>query len=450
MKILLIKWILKLKKNFENCNFKINLIDLCNNWLKKSGLNKLKAFWECENGLIKKFTIKQSPCLEHFNNLQTHLFEILLLYNEDQNKNLVKKIIVLPKEENEIKELENLPEPKGIILNYNDWAYFKWIVDEKTIDYLKNDIIKKLPDELSRKLFFNSLYDLANDALISCQKYLDYMIHFLEDENHDEIITNCLLKIYNVIEEKINIKLYKQYSNKIYDLLKQLIFKYQGDENNDLNILFIEYLIYFSTEEEQILLLKHWLEINEPYIIYNNNKIILNKKLLLQNFRFNICVLIYELPSIKIEEKEIILNKEIEKDNKSDRAMRVKCKCKSALPDLKIKEEIWDKIFNHPNEDSLYNQEAYISSFVRKNQLNLIKNFSEFKFFEDILKLKNMDFFFIRTVVNSCGLVYFCNEDNIKKLEKIIEECKNYDVLFKALMKLLDKMKQIKKCQDLI
>ena len=276
------------------------------------------------------------------------------------------------------------------------------------------------------------------------------MIHFLEDENHDEIITNCLLKIYNVIEEKINIKLYKQYSNKIYDLLKQLIFKYQGDENNDLNILFIEYLIYFSTEEEQILLLKHWLEINEPYIIYNNNKIILNKKLLLQNFRFNICVLIYELPSIKIEEKEIILNKEIEKDNKSDRAMRVKCKCKSALPDLKIKEEIWDKIFNHPNEDSLYNQEAYISSFVRKNQLNLIKNFSEFKFFEDILKLKNMDFFFIRTVVNSCGLVYFCNEDNIKKLEKIIEECKNYDVLFKALMKLLDKMKQIKKCQDFI
>ena len=54
------------------------------------------------------------------------------------------------------------------------------------------DLNKNLNDVLSRQMVYKSLIDMTKNAVISCQKYFDFILKFLVDENSLEIITNVL------------------------------------------------------------------------------------------------------------------------------------------------------------------------------------------------------------------------------------------------------------------
>ena len=152
------------------------------------------------------------------------MFEIKLLYEKSEDDKVI-KVMVQPEKNTEIKQLENLPEPKGVILNYNDWAYFKWIIDDKTLNYFMENLNKNVNDTLSRQMVYKSLIDMTKNAVIPCQKYFDCILKFLIDENSLEIITNVLRPTIGILKNYLSPKFYENYSDKMFDLLKKLIVK---------------------------------------------------------------------------------------------------------------------------------------------------------------------------------------------------------------------------------
>ena len=439
----------KNKKNVLNeneVNFDFDLKDLCKNWLTKAGLNQLKPIFEIENGKIKNFVIEQTPVLEKFNNLQTHIFEIKLLYN-NPNEDKIIKVMINPEKITQVKQLENLPEPKGIILNYNDWAYFKWIIDDKTLNYFMEDLNKNLNDVLSRQMVYKSLIDMTKNAVISCQKYFDFILKFLVDENSLEIITNVLRPTIGILKNYLSPKLYENYSDKMFDLIQRLILK--NKDNDEFLNLSADYLITYANTEKKLLILKNWLNENKYYIEIDGEKYNLDNKYFTNEMNFTIVSKLYTLNSISLEEKEKILNKQIELDNNSDKSIKAKLRCKAALPDLKIKEEIWEILTKKSKSESLKNMQAYMFGFANMNQLDLVKPFIVDKFFDDIVQLKNMDYFFIEYFVILCGPKNFPTDENIKKLEEVKEKVKDSDICVKYIIDLIDDMKKYQKSHTL-
>ena len=436
----------QLEKNAEKSEFKFDLKALCKKWLTESGLNQITCDWEDDGGKVKSFTITQTPCLKEHANLQTHKFEVKFVY-ENQSENIVKAIMIPPQEKYTVKEFEGVKTPKAVILNYNDWGFFKWVVDKKTIEYLKTNLMEKIPDVLSRQMFYRSLFDMTRDAVLPCQDFLEFVSNFMLTETSEDIISNILRKVNSVVYNYLPLSMVKEYANKMFDLIQKLLVR--NINNTEIVMLLLELLPSFSQTEEHTMMLKQWLETEEPSVSIEGKTVNIPKDLVNQSIRFSICALIYQLKSVSLEEKENILNKEIEKDKNSDLSIRAKNRCKASLPDPKIKEELWDTFINKTNSDSLYNLKAYMSGFRPLGQLDLVEKYVKEKFFEDILKIAKTDYFYLSAFIEYCSPEYYATDEIIKKIEAKAAEATMSEILKRDLLELADDMKRFKKTQEL-
>ena len=439
---------LKISNEQKGIKNEFELKDLCKQWLTKEGLTQLEPKWEIENDKIKSFKVVQSACDEKHNNLQNHVFDVKLIYDEnDDSKNVLQKVFVLPQNETELKELEGKPAPKAVYLNYNDYAYFKNIIDKKSLDYFKENLVKRLPHSLSRQMFYFSLYDLVRDAKVPCKEYLDIASKFLLEETDYTVINTVLTKALVLIKNFLPIKIYPEYSDKMFDLVQKLIVK--NKNNNQFIISCCDYLVNFAYSEKNILQLKTWLDTDKPYVDIDNEKVEFDVELLKQNNRFSICDKVYTLTSLSLEEKEKVLKKEQEKDKNSDRAKRAEYKCKSSLPDEKVKEEIWKLITENSESTSLKNMQSYMGGFQPISQLTLVEKYVKNLFFDVIVRLQKKDVFFLEYFIYLCGPIKFTDDETIKKVLDVAETVKDSAACHRFLLELADDMKRFKKARDL-
>jgi aminopeptidase N len=424
-----------------------DLKHLCREWIGKSGLNEVEAEWDSENGKVKEFRVKQKPCLPEHANLQTHMIDILLIYDHDKSE-VIKNVMIKNQEVTVIDNIKGTESPKAVVLNYNDWAYLKWTVDEHSLTYLGSNLYNiKSCDLLTRQLYYRSLYDMVRDARISFAQYLDIVNVLLKQETDDEIINTSLRIIMSLITYYVPLKYFKDYSTLMFNLVSFLLHKHSSNKDVTMNLMDI--LIGFATTDEHTKLLKQWLT-DEPHVLVDGNKTTLPKELLSQDNRFSIVTLIHKSTEIPSEEKHQLLEAEIERDKHSDRSIRAKCKCRSILPDKKIKEEVWNKIINEPSSESLYNMRSYMAGFAPIEQLDLVKDFLVDKFFEDAKTVGKQEHFYVDAFVGSCAPIFFVDDENfIEKIDNLAKEIEN-DSLKRRLLELTDDMRRFAKAQKLI
>lgn len=427
-----------------------NLRTLCDNWLKKAGLNEIELKLETdENNKIKKFDVIQTPCLAEHQNLQTHMTDILFIYdieNESSNK-VFKNVIYEPKTVTTINQCLGLEAPKAVILNYNDWAYFKWVIDRQSIDFLKTNLFK-LNNLLTKQLVYRSLYDLTRDSRLSGIEYIEIILNLITKETNEEIIATVLRSVQGIISNYIPIQYYEKYSALLFDSVHELLknaLKQKENLNKEVVLHLIDYLIGFTYGEENILKLKNYL--NEGIVIEGNR---VDDKLFTQANRFRIVQLVHRSRVISKEEKAQLLETEVLKDKNSDRSVLARHACYAATPDAHIKQELWDKYVNKPTSDSLYNMETSMAYFASRDQLDLVKEYINDKFFDGLLAIgKNNDFFYVRSFISSLAPIYFVDKETIERLEKLAEEIKSLDAVRKVLLETIDSMKRSLKAHNL-
>jgi len=437
------KMVEALLESKQKLNF--DLKTLSNKWLQKAGLNQIEVVMEEDHeGRLKKFDLKQTPTLSQHPNLQSHMIDILFVY-ENENK-IFQKILVNPEEITSVSDIIGEVAPKAVILNYNDWGYLKWIVDKKSFDYLKDNLLERIPDILTRQLFYRSILELTRDAKISSPEYLDIIIKMIRHETNEDIISNSIKNIAPLIANYLPLRVYQYYSSQMFDLTCELLAKNVNNKEIVLNL--IEALLSFAYLPEHAEFLKDWL-INGPSVKLTGNTVTIPSNLLTQDHRFSIVAFIHKIRTISLDEKSKLLEAEIERDKNSDRSVRARCSCRSSLPDPSVKAEIWDKLINKPTSESLYNMKHYMAHFAPINQLDIVDDYIRNKFFEDVLKIGNQDYFYLTPFMMYCSPVLLVENEIIEKLEALTEKAKELETLHKMLLELIDDMKRFRKAQSM-
>jgi aminopeptidase N len=180
--------------------------ELCDQFLKNAGLNEVTSSWEVtDDNKIKEFIIHQTPCLQAHPTLQYHLCDILFLYANGQTTVFSDvKIDATPTTSKVI--FQGIPAPDAVVLNYNDWAYFKLSFDQKSINFLQNYLYNPTLnlDVVTRQMFFRSTFDSARDSKISGVQYLDIVTSLLPQETNQDVVNMPLFSYFFVTKNRSN------------------------------------------------------------------------------------------------------------------------------------------------------------------------------------------------------------------------------------------------------
>ena len=215
--------------------------------------------------------------------------------------------------------------------------------------------------------------------------------------------------------------------------------------NNDLLLHLIDFLVGFAFTEEHISYLKNWIT---DGISVNGLKI--HDKFLTQENRFKIVKLIHRSKVISNSEKEDLLSNEIKRDKNSDSSTLAKLACYASRPEKDIKEELWNKFVYQSTSDSLYNMETLMNNFSSRDQLDITDEYLRNKFFDVLENVgKNNEFLYVRSFIACLSPIYWIDEENIKKLEKLSEEVKYMDAVYKCVVETTDDMKRMLKAHKL-
>jgi len=441
----------KLMEMVEACggkSFKYDLIQISESWLKKSGLNELEVKCEADlQGNIKSFDVIQKPSLENHANLQTHLIDILAVStSENKVYNLVN---IKPQEKTSVDALIGSKKADAYLLNYDDWGYFKWVIDRDSLNYFKDyNNFKRLPNNLSKALFYQSVFNLTRDSRISSLEYIDTIKGLIIHENDDHIISNCIATLSGIVSNYIPLKYYAKYSAVILELMLSLL-QNDGLTTDSIKTL-LGSVISYSHSDEQVSLVKAWLTEGPHIKLKNNEKKTFDVSLLSQDMRFKIMAICHESKTISDEEKKKLLDLEIERDKNSDRSVRARFYCDAARPDKENKKKLWNKYVNESSSESLHNMDASMSYFAPRTQMELIEEYLTQRFFIDVVTVaKNNEHFYLESFLSYCSPRLFISEEMIGKLEKLAEDNKDIDTLRLKVQEMIDDMRRFLKAHKL-
>ena len=437
-------------KMVEACghDFKFNLVEISESWLKRAGLNQLEVKYEVNNeGNISSFNIIQTACLESHNNLQTHLIDILAVYGTE-NK-VFSHVTVNPHESTSVDSLLGTKKADAYILNYDDWGYFKWIIDRESLDYFKNPVnFNRLPNTLAKSLFYQSIFNLTRDSKLSSLEYIDTIKALIVHETDDHIISTTLSTLSGIVSSYVPLEYYAKYSKIIADLVLVLL-QNEGLSNDSTKTL-LQTLISYSTSEDQISFLKSWLNEGPFIVLKNDTKKAFNADFLTQDMRFSIVAIIHKSTVISNDEKAKLLEIEIERDKNSDRSVRARFYCEAAKPDPELKKKLWNKYINESNSESLHNMSSSMSLFAPRDQIAITQEYLTNSFFTDVVTVaKNNEHFYLENFLAYCSPRSFINEEIISKLEKLAEDNKSIDTLRLKVLEIIDDMRRFLKAHKL-
>jgi aminopeptidase N len=438
----------KLRKSFD-------LKNLSKKWLTEPGLNQIELNMKTKidessslsssPNKISEFIIKQNPCLEKFANLQTHLMDILFIYENSPSVE-IKDVLIENMPCTNIAKVIGMDAPSAVILNYNDYAYIKWIIDENSFNFLRKNLHNKL-DLLSRKLVYRSLYDSMRDAKISSIEYIETLCEFLKSENDESLVINNLTFLSSAVLYFTPRKYQNYFYEKLWDLVSFLIKEFI-EKNKSYNGL-IPILISFSVNEKHIKIMQKWLDSNEDaFLLVNNETFIVGRNNITQDHRFSILSKVFQLRDLDFETKMKLLEVEKERDKNSDKSRKAEITCKACLPTIQNKQEVWDQLVNFPNSDSLHNKRALMIGFAPINQIDLIEEFLTEKFFDAISSLGKCEYFYIDYFLMFCSPTNFVDQKIIEKFEQKISTLDStFNYIKKALIEMLDEIKRYQRAQ---
>lgn len=419
-----------------------NLRELCNSWLKKAGLNEISLDMEVNESdkKIKKFVIKQKPCLDTHPNLQHHKVDILFIYDfKDEKANKVFPQIMIDNKPETVLDFSKETAPKVVFLNYNDWGYMKLNFDKHSIASFKEGLID-FNDPLSKQLICRSLFDQCRDSKLSSIEYLDIVLTLLEHEKNENILGSLLRSINGAIRGYVPLKYNETYKKKTFDIIVKMLQRElsQTTLNKDILKQLFLYLQSYCTNDEDRKILIGFLSEKPSF-----NGIEVDPKLIGQENRFRMVANIYKSKTISKEDKEKYLEAEVKKDNNSNDSVMAKLTCSALIPELKVKEDLWNKFVNQSTSESLVNMEALMSGFAPIDQLDLVKDFLREKFFEVLPQVgKNNETFYVRNFISYCSPNMFVEEEIIKKMDDLVEKVKDMSQVKRYLMEEADSMKR--------
>jgi aminopeptidase N len=159
-------------------------------WLKNAGLNNARLQLTCLEGKISSAKILQTASVEH-PLLREQAMKIAFLRGTEKLQ--VKEVfrVVFSGESTQMKELEGKTCPAIVFLNFEDFGYAKFRLDESSLRELKKSI-GSIEDPFVRQLGWNYLWSLVQDGELNVKEFAYIWLRELPHETDDQNISLLL------------------------------------------------------------------------------------------------------------------------------------------------------------------------------------------------------------------------------------------------------------------
>jgi aminopeptidase N len=167
-------------------------------WLRQAGTNKMEAHYTCANGRIASFELHQSAPPEH-DSLRPHR-TVVGLIAESRGQLVVRKSLPLAYAQaiTPVPELRGEPCPLMVYPNVGDQDFAKVRLDPTTLAVTRTRI-GALQDPLLRMMFWESLWNMVEDAELPVGEFIDIVQRHLGTERNFKLATKVLEKLHEKV-----------------------------------------------------------------------------------------------------------------------------------------------------------------------------------------------------------------------------------------------------------
>jgi aminopeptidase N len=156
-------------------------------WIRQRGMPQVDVVWSCAGGRLDRFVLRQEDVLGggHLWPIRT---ELLLSYEDAPPVRLPAR---LAGAEAAVPELEGKPCPAWVFANDRDYAYGRFLLDERSRQAVV-DRVGSIDDPFLRALLWGALWDGVRELQMPPSEYIRLAIRWLPSET-DEAITQSVL-----------------------------------------------------------------------------------------------------------------------------------------------------------------------------------------------------------------------------------------------------------------
>ena len=348
------------------------LDEMIEDWLTITGINQIEIDIHGINSnstTLKDFTIIQTYFgKEQAPHLKTHYTDVLLL-NQSCRNQFSLDIKINKEKESVFNQLEGKYLPKAILIDSDDYAYFRLKLDDKSFAFLIENLYK-IDNPKTRLNLYHSFYFEMLDGKFNQLSFLDIVLKHLEKEN-SYIVLKYILKLCQPLlfigfEKEKEI----EYSEKFLFLILKLI-----EQGKFPNLLY-KYIPKFSVIPNSTSLLESiWNEKHTSLTRYYKN--------FSENSKMKLLSRILACESVSNEKKNRYQETFINSLNDSSLIEKAELVFQSVYPSEDQKNKIWFIFCENIKNIKLSILKYGLKAFNQQGQYILNELFCD-KYFEEL------------------------------------------------------------------
>ena len=295
-------------------------------WLETAGVNLLRAEIEEKDGTIASFSIQQSAIAD-YPYLRPHRLAVGF-YNEVAGKLVRTERVELDVQgaKTVVPELAGKKRPDLILLNDDDLTYAKIRLDETSWATALAKL-SSIEDPLARALVWGSAWDATRDGEKSGRAFVDLVLAHIANETESTTMMTCLRQLLTVANLYVALEYRLESQLKVADGLWKLAQNAQA--GSDAQLQFVKFFAQFARSDKQL----------------NTVADLLSGKTQMDGLEIDTDLRWELLTALSVGGKATKerIDVELEADNTAN-GQKAHAAAIAALPELKSKQEIFDKL----------------------------------------------------------------------------------------------------------
>ncbi len=168
------------------------LDDWANAWVKRRGMADVRAEWSADAaGRINRFVLKQHDVLQEGGGWPMRV-KILLAHQGSAPEVLT--VTMNGSGETNVAEAVGKRRPDFVFANYEDYGYGRFLLDDRSRDYVLKHL-GEVRDDFLRALLWGSLWDSVREAELAPTDYIELAIKQVAEERDDVTAQSILSRV---------------------------------------------------------------------------------------------------------------------------------------------------------------------------------------------------------------------------------------------------------------
>jgi aminopeptidase N len=169
-------------------------------WLYQPGVNVLAADFECADGKVSRFTLRQSAANAAYPTLRTQLVQVAIFGVEGGKLVLADKVpVTYSGAATEVPALVGKACPALVYPNYEDWGFAKVTLDERSFATARAHLTDS-DDIMLRAMLWQSLSDGLRERRVALPDYIDAVLANIDRETDYTLVRQGLGYLDNAQE----------------------------------------------------------------------------------------------------------------------------------------------------------------------------------------------------------------------------------------------------------